>query len=248
MISALAITYNEEQHIERFIRSLSFADEIIIIDSNSTDDTVAIAKSLNAKVITRDFDNFSTQKNYALEQANHQWIVFFDLDETISTELADEIQSKINSSRETVAFRVKRRFHFMGSHIKYSGFQNDEVVRVFDKSACHYNANLVHETLEIKGKIESLKNNSEHFSYKSFDLYNDKLTEYSSLQAEMLYIKNLRPNAFHFLVRPCYRFFHQYIIKLGLLDGKEGFILAYLSAFAVFKRYLFLWAKYRNIQ
>lgn len=248
MISALAITYNEEQHIERFIKSLSFADEIIIVDSNSTDNTVAIAKSLNAKVITRDFDNFSSQKNYALEQANHQWIVFFDLDETISTELAEEIQSKINSSTETVAFRVKRRFHFMGRHIKYSGFQNDEVVRVFDKSACHYNANLVHETLDVKGKIENLKNHSEHYSYKNFDLYNDKLTEYSSLQAKMLYSKNLRPHAFHFMVRPWYRFFHQYIIKLGLLDGKEGFILAYLSAFAVFKRYLFLWAKYRNIQ
>lgn len=248
MISALAITYNEEQHIERFIKSLSFADEIIIVDSNSTDETVAIAKSLNAKVITRDFDNFSSQKNYALEQANHDWIVFFDLDETISTELADEIQSKINSSTETVAFKVKRHVHFMGKRIRYSGFQNDEVVRVFEKSACHYNSNFVHETLEVKGKCETLKNHSEHFSYKSFDLYNDKLTLYSRLQAEMLYAKNLRPNAFHFMVRPWFRFFHQYIIKLGFLDGKEGFILAYLSAFAVFKRYLFLWGRYRNIE
>lgn len=247
MISALAITYNEEEHIERFIKSVAFADEIIIVDSFSTDRTVDIAKSLNARVIVRDFKNFSDQKNFALAQAKNEWIVFFDLDETISNDLAEEIQTKIKSSSDTVAYKVKRHFHFMGKRINYSGFQNDAVVRVFKKSACRYNSNLVHETLEVKGKTETLKNTSEHYSYKTFDLYNDKLTHYSKLQAEMLYQKNIRPTAFHFVLKPWWRFFHQYIIKLGILDGKEGFILAYLSAFAVFKRYLFLWTKYRNI-
>lgn len=247
MISALAITYNEEEHIERFIKSLSFADEIIIVDSNSTDQTTAIARSLNAKVITRDFDNFSAQKNFALDQAKHDWIVFFDLDEVISEVLANEIQAKINSQSDVVAYNVKRHFHFMGQPITYSGFQNDAVVRVFKKSACRFDSSFVHEILQVNGKTETLKNTSEHYSYKSFDLYNEKLTHYSKLQAEMLYKKNLRPNAFHFVVKPWWRFFHQYVIKLGVLDGKEGFILAYLSAFAVFKRYLFLWTNYRNI-
>lgn len=248
MISALAITYNEEEHIARFIKSLSFADEIIIIDSNSTDETVNIAKSLKATVISRDFENFSDQKNFALQQAKNDWVVFFDLDETISPELAAEIQEKIVSSNDIVAYKVKRKFHFMGRRINYSGFQNDAVVRVFKKSACHYNSNLVHETLEINGKTDTLKHTSEHYSYKSFDLYNEKLTSYSRLQADMLYSKNVRPNFYHFSIRPWFRFFHQYVIKLGILDGKEGFILAYLSAFAVFKRYLFLWTKYRNIE
>lgn len=247
MISALAITYNEEEHIERFIKSLSFADEIIIVDSNSTDQTTTIARSLNAKVITRDFDNFSAQKNFALEQVSHEWIVFFDLDEVISEALADEIQAKIHSQSEVVAYKVKRHFHFMGKRIKYSGFQNDAIVRAFKKSACRFDSNFVHEILLVNGKTEPLKNTSEHYSYKSFDFYNEKLTSYSKLQAKMLYKKNLRPNLFHFLLKPWWRFFHQYVIKLGILDGKVGFILAYLSAFAVFKRYLFLWTNYRNI-
>jgi glycosyltransferase involved in cell wall biosynthesis len=247
MISALAISYNEEVNIEKFITSLSFADEIIIVDSNSTDNTVNIAKSLGAKVLVRKFDHFSNQKNFALQQANHEWIVFFDVDETISPELATEITSKIANQNTADAYAVKRHFHFMGKRIKYSGFQNDKVIRVFKKNKGKYSNNLVHETLEIEGNIETLKQRCDHFSYKGFDHYNNKLTQYSKLQAQALYTKNLRPNLFHFLVRPWYRFWHQYLIRLGILDGKEGFILAYISAFAVFKRYLYLWTMYRNI-
>ncbi len=247
MISALAITYNEEEHIERFIKSLSFADEIIVVDSNSTDRTVLLAERLAVKVYKRDFDNFSSQKNFALEQASHEWILFFDLDEVISNELANEIQAKISSKTDVSAFKVKRNFYFMGKHIRFSGFQNDAVVRVFKKSDCTYGDNLVHETLEVNGKTETLINKSDHYSYKTFDAYNEKLTRYSKLQAEMLYRKNVRPKFYHFTLRPAWRLFHQYVIKLGFLDGKEGFILAYLSAFGVFKRYLFLWTSYRKI-
>lgn len=247
MISALAITYNEEANIEKFIMSLSLADEVIIVDSNSTDKTVELAKQLNAKVIVRDFDNFSSQKNFALQQANHDWVVFFDLDETISPELAEDIKKNIENSKNTSGFKVKRNFYFMRKRIKYSGFQNDAVIRIFKKSKAKYSPNLVHETLDVDGKIKALKHRSNHYSYKNFDHYNNKLTQYSKLQAQALYNKNVRPNLYHFLVRPCYRFWHQYLIRLGFLDGKEGFILAYTSAFAVFKRYLYLWTMYRNI-
>jgi len=248
MISALAITYNEEANIEKFILCLSFADEIIIVDSNSTDNTVSLATELGAKVLVRDFDNFSNQKNFALQQANNEWVVFFDLDETISKELAEEIKSTIKNPKNTDAYMVKRNFYFMGKHIKYSGFQNDTVVRVFKKSKAKYSSNLVHETLEVDGDIGKLKHKCNHYSYKGFDHYNNKLTQYSKLQAQSLYNKNVRPNLYHFLVRPCYRFWHQYLIRLGFLDGKEGFILAYTSAFSVFKRYLYLWTMYRNIE
>lgn len=247
MISALAITYNEASNIERYIKSLSFADEIIIVDSFSTDETEAIAKKHNVTFVQREFDNFSSQKNYALSLANHDWIVFFDLDEIISEDLAEEIQTKIASNSEIVAYKVKRNFHFMGKRIKYSGFQNDTVVRIFKKANAKYNGKAVHETLEVDGKVETLKNRSDHFSYKGFDAYNQKLTDYSSFQAQMLFDKNVRPNLYHFLFRPWYRFFHQYVIKLGFLDGKEGFILAYCSGFAVYKRYIKLWTLYRAI-
>jgi glycosyltransferase involved in cell wall biosynthesis len=248
MISALAITYNEDPYIEKFIKSLSFADEIIIIDSNSTDNTVKLAKEHGANVLVRDFDTISKQKNHAIQQANYEWIVFFDLDETISQELTEDIQSSIANSETANAFKVKRNFYFMGKCIKYGGFQNDAVIRVFKKNNATYGTNLVHETLEIDGLIKTLKHKIDYYSYKGFDHYNNKLTRYSKLEAEALYTKNVRPNLFHLILKPWSRFWHHYLIQLGFLDGKEGFILAYTSSFAVFKRYLYLWTMYRNIE
>jgi glycosyltransferase involved in cell wall biosynthesis len=247
MISAIAITYNEEQNIERYIESLSFADEIVIVDANSTDKTAELAIQLGVKLITNDFVNFSSQKNFAIQQASHDWVVFFDLDEMISPELALEIKNKVGSNNDVKAYKVKRINYFMGKKITYSGFQNDYVVRLFHKKYCTYDNNQVHETLKVKGSIEKLKNNCDHYTYKNFDTYNEKLSRYSKLQAQTLFEKNVRPNLYHFLVRPLYRFMHQYILRLGFADGKEGLILAYLSGFSVFKRYLFLWVIYRNI-
>lgn len=247
MISALAITYNEESNIESYIESLSFADEIIIVDSFSTDKTVELAKKHNVKIVQRAFDNFSNQKNYAISLAKNNWVLFFDLDEKISEPLAKEIVSIVNSKNPLKAYKVKRNFIFMNKRIKYSGFQTDAVVRLFNKNDCKYNKNSVHETIETSEKIGILKNTSDHNSYKGFDNYNQKLSQYSKLQAEQLLKKNVRPNMHHFLFRPWYRFMNQYFFRFGFLDGKEGFILAYLSAFSVFKRYIQLWLMYRKI-
>ena len=158
MISALAITYNEEKNVERYIKSLSFAGEIIIVDSFSTDNTVEIAKQLGAKVVQREFDNFSAQKNYALSLANHDWVTFFDLDEIVTPELAEEITNTLKTNPKNEAYKVKRNFYFMGKRLKYSGFQTDTVVRLFNKNQCKYNGKLVHEILETSKTIGKASN------------------------------------------------------------------------------------------
>lgn len=246
-ISALAISFNEEQNVKRYIESLSFADEIIFIDSKSTDKTVEIAEKMGARVIEKEFENFSSQRNFGIQHAKNDWIIFFDLDEIITKELENEIIEKINIPKEIVAFFVKRNFYFMGKHIKYGGWQTDKAIRLFNKNYCTYNGSLVHEEVKTDGKIGVLKNGLNHYSYRSFDNYNDKLNLYSKLQAENLYNKKIKPNAYHFFFRPLYRFSWQFIYRLGILDGKEGFILAYIHSFSVFKRYLQLWMKYRKI-
>ncbi|MDN3725016.1 glycosyltransferase family 2 protein [Aequorivita sp. SDUM287046] len=247
-ITAIAITLNEAQNIEAYIESLWFADEIVIVDSFSSDDTVVLAsKQPKVRVLQRSFDNFSSQKNFAIAQAKNTWVTFFDLDETITPQLAEEIVEKSKNST-AVAFFVKRDFYFMGKRIRYSGLQNDYVVRFFNKNHCRYNENLVHETLEVNGRSENLKNSLPHHTYKSFDAYTAKAHQYSALQAEMRYKKGEKPNYYHFLFRPFYRFLNQFVFRLGFLDGKEGFILAYVSAFSVFKRYVNLWLLYRKIE
>jgi len=246
-ISAIAITLNEAEAIDSYLNSLSFADEIIIVDSFSTDNTVALA-SAHPKVMVykREFDNFSAQKNFALSKTSNDWVVFFDLDEEITTALSEEIMDTLKSPK-AAAYAIKRDFFFMSRKIKYSGMQNDWVIRVFNKKHCRYNDRLVHENLEIEGETQKFKNKLPHHTYKTFDAYTQKLHHYSALQAKMLYEDKKWPNWYHFLFRPWYRFWHQYLIRLGVLDGKEGFILAYTSAFATFKRYVNLWMLYRKI-
>lgn len=245
--TALAITLNEEENVKKYVQSLSFADEIIFIDAHSTDATVAIAKELGVKVIQRTFDDFATQRNFALQQSNNDWVLFFDLDETIEPALAEEIQAAINSENIFSAFYVKSNFHFMGKQLKFGGSASTKSPRIFNKQSCQYNDRLVHEKLIINGKTTVLKNHYNHYIYKSFDNYNDKLNLYGKLEAQELYQKKIRPNAFHFFIRPISFFVKHYFLKLGLLDGKEGFILAYLHSFAVLKRYLLLWLMYRKI-
>lgn len=247
-ITALAITYNEEENVKRYVDSLSFADEIIFVDSQSTDDTVKIATEMGVKVIQRKFDDFSNQRNYAIGQAKNDWIIFFDLDEIITPELEKEILKKVADPCDKVAFFVKRNFFFLGKRMKYGGWQNDKAIRLFNKNFCKYNGNLVHEVVKTHGRTGILKNSVNHYSYKNFDNYNDKLNLYSKLQAENLYLKHIKPSLYHFFIRPFYRFLWQYVFRMGVLDGKEGFILAYVHSFSVFKRYLQLWMMYRKIE
>lgn len=246
-ISALAITLNEGEVIEKFIKSLSFADEIIIVDSFSTDNTKELATAFpKVRFIEREFRNFSDQKNFAISQATNDWIVFFDPDEEITHEIKEEIHSFLKDPR-AIAYAIKRELYFMGKRIKYSGFQTDWVIRLFHKKHCLYNGDLVHETIEARGATERFRSRLPHHTYKSFDDYTSKLHRYSKLKAQMMFQQKKRPTLWQFLWRPFYRFWHQYLIRLGILDGKEGFILAYINAFAVFKRYVNLWLLYRNI-
>jgi len=246
-ITALAITLNEAERMQGFLESLSFADQIIVVDSYSTDQTIEIARGFDkVQTYQRTFDNFSAQKNYAISKASNDWILFFDPDEEVTPELRDEILRTIKNPN-AVAYYVKRSLYFMGKRIKYSGFQTDWVVRLFNKGHCHYDGSLVHETIQVNGKSARLKARLPHHTYRGIDDYTGKLHQYSALQAKTLHQKGKRPSLWQFFFRPWYRFWHQYIIRLGILDGKEGFILAYINAFSVFKRYANLWLRYRKI-
>lgn len=246
-ISAVIITLNEEKALPDFLESLWFVDEIVVLDSYSTDSTLAIASTHEkVNVHQRTFDNFSAQKNAAISKATHDWVVFFDPDEKITKALAEEILKTLENPK-AIAYYAHRVFHFMGKRIKYSGLQNDKVIRVFKKNQCQYNSNLVHEELETNGKTATLKSELPHYTYTTFDAYTSKMHRYSALQAKMLYTKGVKPNGYHFFLMPWFRFVSQYFLKLGFLDGREGFILAYVSAFSVFKRYVNLWLLYRNI-
>ena len=245
-ITAIIPTLNEEFNIEDAIKSVSFADEIIVIDSFSDDDTVNLAKKHNVRILQREFDNFSSQKNYAIDLAKHNWIYILDADERVNEVLKNEILSAIQSSNDLVGFYIYRAFYFFDRKINYGGWQRDKVIRLFRKDKCKYDGKLVHELVKYEGEISFLKNKIEHYSYQNYDYYSSKLDQYTSLQAEELFRKKRRVNAYHVTIKPIYRFFSHYILRFGFLDGFPGFVLANQQAYGVFTRYVKLWLLYKN--
>ena len=245
-VTAIIPTFNEEIHIEDAIRSVSFADEIIIIDSYSTDQTIALAKKHKVKIIQREFDDFSSQKNYAIEKSKYNWIYILDADERVSEKLRKEIFNALTYAHNNVGFCIYRSFYYHDIKIKYSGYQRDKVIRLFRKDKCRYDGALVHERIEYNGEIEKMKNKIDHYSYKSYDHFKNKLDHYASLKAQSLYQKKRSVNFFHLYIKPYVRFFIDYFIKFGILDGKPGIILASHHYHGVKARYKNLKRLYKN--
>ena len=248
MITAVIPTLNEEKFVAEAIRGVSFADEILVIDSFSSDRTVEVARDMGAIVIQRKFDDFSSQKNHAIQQAKNEWILVIDADERVSGALAAEIKRAAKNPGDRVAFFLFRNFYFQGNRVRYGGWQTDKAIRLFKKDKGRYNGNLVHETIEPEGPVGFLSQRLDHYSYRDHEQYTAKLEMYARLQAEELYQKNSRPWFLLIAVKPAFRFFVHYFVRLGLLDGRAGFELARAHAVGVRKRYIYLNAKYRETE
>ncbi|SFD06219.1 glycosyltransferase family 2 protein [Algibacter lectus] len=238
-ISALMIVFNESKHIEDAINNIDFADEIIVIDSFSTDGTFEkLQKLKHVKVIQREFKNFADQRNFAISQATKDWILFIDADERITEKLKQELNSEINTSNDIIAYMFKRKYFFKQKRIRFCGFQTDTTYRLFRKGFFKYDeTKIVHEMPIINGKSKILKNDMLHYCFDSAAHYKSKMEHYASLKALELFKKGKKPNAFHFYIRPLYKFLVNYIFRLGFLDGVEGLQICYLSAYGVYYRY-----------
>lgn len=233
------ITYNEVNHIKAVINNISFADEIIVVDSFSTDGTIKkLSEFKHVTTIQRQFKNFADQRNFAIKQASHDWILFIDADERITDELKTEILATINNPNNAVAFMFKRLYYFKKKRIRFSGFQSDTTYRLFKRAKVKYiEDKIVHEMPQIDGKSEILKHNMVHFCFDNATHYKSKIEHYASLKALELFKKGKTPNSYHFIFRPIYKFIVNYFFRLGFLDGKEGFTVCYLSAYGVYFRY-----------
>ena len=239
-ISAILITYNEDIHINAVLENVKFADEIIVVDSFSTDGTIEkIKEHPNVKLIQRPFLNYTDQKSFALEQATNDWVIFLDADERIPDRLRNEILATVNSSEPTAdAYYFYRTFMFKNKVLHFSGWQSDKNYRLFKKSKVHFTEErIVHETLVVDGESDVLKNKLVHYSYKNYDDYKGKMIKYGQMKAVEELKKDYAPNFYHFVFRPFYKFFNHYILRFGILDGKKGVIICYLNALGVYSRY-----------
>ena len=247
-ITAIIPTLNEEIHIAAAIESVQFADEIIVIDSFSIDKTLEIAEKYNVKIIKREFDDFSSQKNFAIDKATNPWVYVLDADERVTPEVKKEILEAVKNPRDFVGFYVRRTFYFAGEKLNYGGCQRDKVVRLFLKEFCRYNGSPVHETITANGKLDFFNHKIDHYSYKSYDHYISKMNHYATLRGKQYYKEGKKVNAFHILIKPPARFLIHYFLRLGVLDGFAGFIFAKTQAYGVFSRYIKLWILNKGVK
>lgn len=242
-LSVIIPTFNEEAYLESGIRSVRFADEIIVIDSFSTDHTPEIAQKYASVFLQRKFDNFSNQKNHALAHATCDWVLFLDADERITYPLQLEIKKAMNEGKHQ---GYKLNFpHFYMNRFLYHHSSN--VLRLVQREGTKYTG-LVHEKLQVNGSIGTLKNPVLHFTYKGLEHYIQKRESYAWFQAEQLQKKGKKANLFLLFFKPSWRFFSSYVLKGGFKDGIPGLSISAINAYGVFQRYAKLILLQRNMR
>ncbi|MCR4819892.1 MAG: glycosyltransferase family 2 protein [Elusimicrobiales bacterium] len=248
-LSLFIITFNEERNLARCLEAASgICDEIIIVDSGSTDGTKAIAEKYGAKFFTRKFDGYAAQKGYALAQCTGEWALSLDADEFIDEALKAEIR-KIkeqpcggNADAMPAGYELLRVNYFLGRRMKHSGLKNDVILRLARRDKAKFTGGLVHEKLEVSGAVSRISaGHIQHYSYCSIHNYFEKFNKYTTLGAAKKAESGRRPNLFISFIRIPFDFFRRYLLQLGILDGAPGFIWCAFSAFYPFVKYMKWW-------
>jgi glycosyltransferase involved in cell wall biosynthesis len=238
-VSAVIITRNEEAMLPACLESVSWADEIIVVDSGSADRTVEIARMQGAKVIeTRDWPGFGAQKNRALDAATHEWVLSIDADERVTPELRDEIRHIVSDGNPMTAYRIPRRSRFCRREMRHSGWWPDYVVRLFRRDAARFSDDLVHERVLVdSAQCGTLKTPLVHEAIRDLEQVLDKVNRYSTAGAAALAGRGRRATLSGAIGHGLWAFIRTYFLRAGFLDGREGFMLAVSNAEGAYYRY-----------
>jgi glycosyltransferase involved in cell wall biosynthesis len=236
-VTALVTTLNEERNIQDCLASVAWADEILLVDSGSTDDTLKIAERFKPPILKHEYENAATQKNWAIPQAKHDWILVVDADERVSPELKLEIERILLRGPEHSGYYIKRENYFFGKKISYCGWQRDYVLRLFDRRKGKYEDKRVHADVKLEGKPGRIEQVLTHYTYRDWNEYFERFGRYTTWAAQDLLEAGKGAGFFNLFFRPLIRFYKQYIWHGGFFDGRAGLILCMLSAFSVFTKY-----------
>lgn len=243
MVTAIIPTFNEAANIVECLNGLQWADEIIVVDSFSTDGTPELARPLATRVITHEYVNSAAQKNWIIPQAAHDWIFLVDADERCTPELAAEVRKILTEGPCFDAYWIYRRNFFLGKEIKHSGWNTDKVIRLFRKSH-RYREMMVHSEIVVPaGKIGRLEGKFLHYTIDSLDQFFEKRMRYASWSSMDLDKRGVKASALRILVHGTWNFFRQYVLRLGFLDGVHGLVLAILYSFYTSTKYIRLWER-----
>jgi glycosyltransferase involved in cell wall biosynthesis len=243
-LSILVPTYNEERNIRACLESARWADEVVVVDSFSTDRTREIAREIADRVVEHEYVNSAAQKNWAIPQVSHSWVMIVDADERVTRELRDEILGVLENNHGLDGFRIRRVNHFLGKRVRFCGWQRDSVLRLFRRDLGRYQDREVHADVIVEGgRVGWLRGRLLHYTFENFEQYLRKFDRYTSWAAGDRGKRTRRVRWWHLTLRPAWRFFRQYVLQLGFLDGQTGLVLCSMAAYSVFLKYAKLWER-----
>ncbi|PIQ99254.1 MAG: hypothetical protein COV66_13025 [Nitrospinae bacterium CG11_big_fil_rev_8_21_14_0_20_45_15] len=237
-LSVIIITYNEEEHIERCLKSVQWADEIVVLDSFSTDATVDICRRYTDRVFQMEWQGYGGQKNLAAEKASHTWILNLDADEEVSSEVEREIRTLMEVGPMFSAYDFPRK-NFFGEHwIRFCGWYPDRIIRLYDKMKARFTEGRVHEKIETAGGVGSLNEPLLHHSFRDMEDYITRQNRYSTLSAQDRFDRKGPVGIGRILLGPPWVFIKVYILRQGFREGRLGFFIAASMAFYSFLKYI----------
>lgn len=245
-LTVTVITRNEAPNIDAVLTSVGWADEIIVVDAQSTDDTVAIARRLASRVIVREWPGFSAQKNFAAEQASNDWILSVDADERVTPELAEEIRGLMASEPAAAGFRVPRISFYLGRWIRTTDWYPDPQLRLYDRRAGRWVGDYVHEHVEVRGPCGRLRHDLQHLPYRDVSHHLQTMDRYTTLAARQMAAQGRRVGALGLLSRPLGAFALNYLLRGGWRDGAVGLLVSLLNSYYVFLKFAKLWEANRR--
>ncbi len=241
-LSVITITLNEERNIKECLSSVAWADELIVIDSGSTDRTIEIARCFTSNIHPIEWHGYGAARNFGLSRATGEWVLWLDADERVTDELAAEIQLIVGKDDHAVAgYDIARRAFFLGKWIRHCGWYPSRVTRLFRRGAGKFTESRVHEELKVNGTIRRMLHDINHYTDPDLEHYFSKFNRYTSLAAHDLASAGRTSELYDLLVRPSFAFFKMYVLRLGVLDGMHGFVLSIVSSAYVFTKYAKLW-------
>ena len=240
-VSVTIIAWNEEDRLKGCLESVAWADEIIVVDAESTDKTVQVAREFTDKIWVRPWPGFAAQKNFALEQAEGAWILSLDADERVTPELRERIAGIVRAAAPAEGYSIPRRNMFWGAWVRHGGLYPDYQLRLFRRGAGRFVDSAVHESVVVTGRVETVDEALLHHSYRGLDDFVTRSNRYSTLAAAELIKRGGRAGIAELALRPLGRFLSMYVLRGGFLDGWRGFVLAVLYANYVFLRMAKAW-------